>query len=131
MERLETLKKEHEASLVTLALEGGAARYRIVGSDTFENFASYYRSFVLKAAPIPEQKQMVQKFIRKVEVSTESVRIHFIEDQDHYSRELASKEAGSPPFRGKSEILRDGCSYTLTNGALEETRTLKPFGTGS
>lgn len=118
MERIEGLKKEHEAGLLNLAMTGGTARDRIVGLDTFEDFASHYRNFVLKSATVPEQKLMVQKFIRKVEVGTETVRVHYIVDEEHISRELAVREAGSGPLQGKfSGVSLDGCSNTLTFGA--------------
>ena len=121
MEKLEAIKKEHEEALLALAMEGGSLD-RVVGLDTFQSFASHYRAFVTTGAGVPEQKQMVQKFIRKVEVGVDSVRIHFIVDKDHYQRELASKEAGSRPQRGAG-FLTDGCSNTLTTGAPGEIRT--------
>lgn len=124
MERLEDLRKEHDAALLKLAMDGQGSAGRIMGLETFEDFAAHYRSFVLKAASVPEQKQMVQKFIRKVEVGVDTVRIHFIVDQDHYKRELALAGAGSQPLGGNcSEFFTDGCSNTLTNGAVGETRT--------
>lgn len=121
MERLEGIKKEHEAKLLDLAMNGRLGASRIVGLDTFENFASYYRAFVMKGASVPEQKQMVQKFIRKVEVGTETVRIHFIADKEHFERELALREAGSRPQRGN--FFRDLSSNTLTFGAPGRNRT--------
>lgn len=120
MERLEGIKKEHEAKLLDFAINGQLGASRIVGLDTFENFASYYKAFLLKGAGVPEQKQMMQKFIKKVEVGTETVKIHFIVDKDHYERELASKEAGSRPLRGVrggSGFFTNFSSNTLTNGA--------------
>lgn len=119
MERLEGIKKEHEAKLLDLAMNGQLGASRVVGLDTFENFASYYRAFVVKGASVPEQKQMVQKFIRKVEVGTETVKIHFIVDKEHFERELASKEAGSRPQRGN--FFTNVSSNTLTIGAREWT----------
>jgi len=116
MEKLDGLKKEHEASLLNLAMAGGAGRDRIVGLDTFENFASHYRNFVLKSASVLEQKKMVQNFIRKVEVGTDSVRIHYIVDEEHFKRELASKEVGSRPLRGLAKNFMVSGSNTLTNG---------------
>ena len=54
----------------------------------------------VNGASVPDQKQMVQKFIKKVEVGMETVKIHFIVDKEHFERELASKEADSRPLRG-------------------------------
>lgn len=119
MERLEGIKKEHEANLLDLTMSGQTGAGRIVGLDTFENFASYYKAFVLKDAGVLEQKQMVQKFIKKVVVGVETVKIHFIVDKEHFERELALKEAGSRPPRGN--FFTDLSSNTLTFGAQERT----------
>ncbi len=123
MERLESLRKGHETALLTLTQNDGVDTSRIVGLDTFENFAIHYRNFVLKAASIPEQKQMVQKFIRKVEQGVDSVKVHYIVDQDWNTREHASIEAGSRPLRGRSENFVDLGSNTLTIGGPTPTRT--------
>ena len=67
---------------------------------------------------------MLKKFIHKVEVGVDSVKIHWIVDQDHFDRELALKRAGSRSSgSGSSDLnfFRDVGSYTLTNGALEGT----------
>ena len=98
MERLETLRKEHEESLAELSATGSSVRERIVGLDTFQDFASYYRSFLREGATIPERKQAMQKFIRKVEVSTESVKIHYIVDEDHYHPSVRPWMSTACPF---------------------------------
>jgi hypothetical protein len=117
MERLEKLKNEHEASLADLSEGGASAKDRIVGLETLMTFASHYKRFLREDASVPERKQAVQKFIRKVEVGTETVRIHYIVDEDHYNRELASKVAGSR----SSDFFKDFGSNTLTFGAPGQT----------
>lgn len=124
MERLEALKKENEAALLELAMGGISARDRVVGIDTFQDFARHYRQFLRQEASVPERKQAVQKFIRKVEVGTETVRVHFIVDEEHFKRELASKGAGSRPLwgvRSASGFSTDFGSNTLTFGAPGQT----------
>jgi hypothetical protein len=65
---------------------------------------------------------MLQKFIGRVEAGTESVKVHWIVDRDHYDRELALKKADSRSSgRGPSENLKDFSSYTLTIGAPSQT----------
>ncbi len=68
---------------------------------------------------------MIQKFVRKIEVGTETVKIHFIVDDEHYKRELAAKEVGSRPLRGadsgSSDFFKDYGSNTLTFGAHRGT----------
>lgn len=118
---MEALKKDHEQTLQKLALSGKTNRGRIVGLETFEDFAKHYRSFVSQESTVPERKQMVQKFIRKIEVGTETVKIHFIVDEEHFKRELAAKESSSRSFRSaasSSDFFKDYGSNTLTFGAL-------------
>lgn len=119
MERLESLKKENEKALQDLMV-GGRSINRIVGLDTFEGFAKQYRNFI-KEASVTEQKQIVQKFIRKIEVGTETVKIHFIVDEEHFKRELALKEAGSRSASNASDCSLNYGSNTLTFGARKET----------
>lgn len=125
MERLEELKREHEENLGKLEMGGKTSLDRIVGLSTFEDFAFHYKRLIAKDATVPQRKQIVQKFIRKVEVGTETVKIHFIVDDEHYKRELAAKEkAGLRPLRGvgsASDFFTDFGSNTLTFGARDWT----------
>jgi site-specific DNA recombinase len=123
MERLELIKKEHEEGLLGLKSTGTTSLDCIVDLNSFEDFASHYRKFVAHVATPKEQKQMMAKFIHKVEVGTESVKVHWIVDQDHFDRELALKRSGCPA-RGDSGNLRFFSNYgsqTLTFGAPGQT----------
>ncbi|MCX7977492.1 MAG: hypothetical protein N2578_00645 [Bdellovibrionaceae bacterium] len=66
-----------------------------------EEFTAHYRNLVSKDASVNERKQFVQRFVKKIEVGADSLRIHFIMDKEHYQRELALSRAGSRPFGGK------------------------------
>jgi hypothetical protein len=57
---------------------------------------------------------MVQKFIRKVEVGTDSVRIHFIVDEEHYRRD------------GSGNLLSIDGSFSLTSGRPGGTHSPPP-----
>ena len=127
MEKLQGLKDEHEEGLLRLKTDGISSLDRIVGLETFEEFSGYYKKFVLTGMEVTQQKQMIQKFVRKIEVGTESFKIHFIVDKDHYKRGLALV-AGSRPS-GSGNLFTYFGSNTLTNGAPGETRTLTPLGT--
>lgn len=121
MERLEGIKSGHEQNLEELTATG-SFKDRIVGLETFETFATHYKRFLREDATVPERKQAIQKFIRKVEVTTDSVRVHYIVDEDHYHRELASNEVGSRPSRGRfASDFRNFGSNTLTFGARKRT----------
>ena len=130
MERLEDIRKENQEALVNLRTTGRTSLDRIVSLEKFEDFANHYQKYLLDAT-VTEQKQMLQKFIRKVEVGVDSVKIHWIVDQDHFDRELALKRAGSRSAGSGSsglDFFRDVGSYTLTIGARRGTRTPTPFG---
>lgn len=123
MERLQAAKEEQEETLLRLRNDGTTSLDRVVGLDTFADFAAHYRNFVLKDQDVTQRKQMIQKFVKKIEVGTETFKVHYIVDKEHYRRELALKEAGSRSF------FTNFSSNTLTNGAHRETRTPTPFGT--
>ncbi len=119
MQRLENLKKEHEEGLLHLTQGGASAKDRLVGLDTFKTFASYYKRFLREDASVPERKQIVQKFIRKIEVSTENVRVYFIVDQDHYNQGPA--DGAGPCGLSRPDFLKNVGSNTLTIGAPGQT----------
>jgi hypothetical protein len=66
LERLEEVKKENEEQLKNLKTSGRSSLDRIADLEKFENFAIHYKHF-LKDATVTELKQILQKFIRKVE----------------------------------------------------------------
>lgn len=120
LERLQGIKTDHDEALIKFKSGGVTSVDRIVGLDTFEDFASHHRKFVVNAADITQRKQLIQKFVRKVEVGTDSFNIHYIVDQEHYRRELALKEADSRLLAGgrsEGRILKNLSSNTLTVGA--------------
>jgi hypothetical protein len=122
MERLENLKSELEVELKTLKESGRSSLDRLVNPNNFEEFASHYRDFLRTANPTQE-KLILQKFIRKIEVGVDQVRIHWIVDKDHYERELALKRAGSRPINGPAlgdNFFNNFGSNTLTIGAQVE-----------
>lgn len=94
MERLEKIKKDHESELQALKATGRTSLDRVVDLNKFDDFASHYRQFVTQEIAPNDLRQMIKKFIHKVEVGTESVKIHWIVDDEHFERELALKRAG-------------------------------------
>jgi Recombinase/Recombinase zinc beta ribbon domain len=121
MEKLQMIKVGYENDLVKLDQGGKTSFDRIVGLETFNTFAHHYRQFVMKDAEFIQRKKLVKKFVKKVEVGTESVKIHFIVDQDHYSQELALKKVGSGPLGPDSDFFKSAGSYSLTVGAPGRT----------
>ncbi len=64
---------------MNLRTTGRTSLDRIVSLEKFEDFASHYQKYLLEAT-VTEQKQMLKKFIHKVEVGVDSVKIHWIVD---------------------------------------------------
>ena len=67
-----------------------------------------------------QRKQMIQKFVRRIDVGTDSVKIHFIVDKDHYARELKLAAVRGAPGQKDvatvSKFFRNAGSNTLTIG---------------
>ena len=98
MERLEEIKDGLESELKALKSTGKTSLDRIVNLDRFDDFASHFKKYVSEGIEPNDLRQMIKKFIHKVEVGTETVKIHWIVDKEHFERELALKGAGSSPL---------------------------------
>jgi site-specific DNA recombinase len=143
MEKLELLKNETSTKLMnvkTIDLE-----QRLVPFETFSEFAGIVKMALTKDDDGTLRKKVLQKFVSRVEVGVDKVRIAWNVDRDHYNREivyggdleknaagnLGQKEstpatAGVVPVFGKKKNLNFiwyGSSNSLTNGAQSETRT--------
>ncbi|MCO5144149.1 MAG: recombinase family protein [Oligoflexia bacterium] len=121
MERLQEIKESHEKELQSLKTTGRTSLDRVVDLNKFEDFVCHFRKFVNEEIPPNDLRQLIKKFIHKVEVGTETVKIHWIVDEEHYERELALKRAGSSP-KGVGLFLfenrtRNFGSQSLTFGA--------------
>lgn len=116
MEKLEIAKKEIEESLAKVKKQPINFEQRIVKVQTFQAFAENYRKFI-KNADHEVKKQMVQKFIKKVEIGVDEVKIHWNLDQEHYERELALRGRSA---EGQVFLINVG-SNSLTSGAPART----------
>lgn len=87
--------------------------------ETFEDFIKYYRKFVLKESTVNERKQAIKKFVHKVELGTDSFKIHFIVDQHHYRKELA--------LAASSLSLQNHPKNNLINSGSSTWSTCAPF----
>lgn len=121
MERLQQAKVDYELQLQELK-DGGKTSYeRIVGLDTLETFSDLYKKFVSLESTFVHRKELVKKFVSKVEVSPDAVFIHFIVDQDYYKQELARKRVGSGPYGRPLYDSAKNSSSSLTFGAPGQT----------
>jgi site-specific DNA recombinase len=119
--KLQNVYREHEDALVELKMNGKTNFDRIVGLETFNEFAEHYRKMVLGDLSVTQKKQFVQKFIKKIEVGVKVYKVHYYVDNDHYRRELALREAGSLPFKAGLKLFNNFDSNTLTFGAPART----------
>lgn len=120
--KLQAIQSEHEAALQTIKNGGMTSLDRIVGVETFEEFAEHYRKLILNEMTIIQKKQFIQKFIKKIEVGVKTYKVHFTVDNDHYRKELALREASLRPFPERINFLNFG-SNTLTFGGPDRDRT--------
>lgn len=118
MEKLELAKKEIEDGLARVKSGSGAMTQALVKLSTFDTFVHHYRQYLTNETDHAVRKQIVQKFIKRIEIGTESIKIHWNLDQDHYERELALRGRS---LTSSSTFSRNLCSYTLTIGARERT----------
>jgi hypothetical protein len=119
--KMQSMQKEIEESLIEIK-NGEMTNFdRIVGVDTFEDFAQHYRQLVLKDLNVTQKKQFIQKFLKNIEVGVKTYKVHYNVDSEHYRRELALREAGSRPFSGRLKLFTNYGSNTLTIGAPART----------
>lgn len=121
MQKLESVKNEYEASLALLSESGQGRADRIVQFDALRAFAKHYKEFLTQDSNPQQRNRLIRKFVEKVEVGVDSIRINFFVDKKHYERELAIAESGSAsgkPIKGFSRFLG---SQTLTNGPQDWT----------
>ncbi len=121
MERLENIKEGYEKELEALKATGKTSLDRVVDLSKFDDFARHYRKYMTQEIASNELRQMVKKFIYKVEVGTETVKIHWIVDDEHFERELALKRAGSSPKGAVLNFKSNVGSQSLTFGAPGQT----------
>lgn len=123
MERLEEIKEAHREELQSLKASGRTSLDRVVDLKNFEDFASHFKKFVNEGMDANDLRQMIKKFIHKVEVGTETVKIHWIVDKEHYERELALKRVSSTPSGVLLNFKSNLGSQSLTFGAPGRNRT--------
>jgi site-specific DNA recombinase len=117
MERLEEIKRDYDNDLAALKATGKTSLDRVVNFDVFDDFASYYRKFFTAVIPPNDLKQMLKRFIHRVDVGVDKVKVHWLVDGEHYDRELALLRAGSRPSGGVLNVS----SHSLTFGAPGRT----------
>ena len=118
MQKLTGLKEEYEKELETLSSRGSGGLNRIVALNIFEDFAAHYQRILEEEIMVTQRKQIIAKFIRKVEVGTESVKIHYIVDGEYFEeqREEPSNAVSRHPSGASHLRAQKSGSNTLTFG---------------
>ncbi|MBC7419391.1 MAG: recombinase family protein [Bdellovibrio sp.] len=86
--------------------------------ELMEMLPAVAKSFrkVIKTMDQDMKKAMVQKFIKKVEVSVDSIKIDWIIDKQHYEQEFASADKTKP-----SEVTSEGSYFSKSKSSLSLT----------
>lgn len=117
MEKLEANKVEIEEVLAKLT--GGVGIDKsMVSFSTFEDFTEHYKQFLKDSTDPAMKKQIIQKFIKRIEIGVDSIKIHWNLDQGHYERELALRGRS---LSDSSKFSGNMSSYSLTIGAPDWT----------
>lgn len=121
MEKLELLKKDLEDKLIRDGSLSRPSTLSFVKEETFRDFANYWEKFLLTAND-EMKKKIVQKFVRRVEVGKDELKIHWLVDEEHYQEELALTANSSFSWKNEKLCVLRG-SHSLINGALDRIRT--------
>ncbi|RYZ92298.1 MAG: recombinase family protein [Proteobacteria bacterium] len=113
MQRLEDLKLQHQNEIEGFRDTEAGSIDRVTDLKNFEAFAASYRKLTFENLTADQKKQLLRRFIQKIEVDVESVKIHFIVDQEHYKQESALSSASS---NRQTDFLKISGSNTLTVG---------------
>ncbi len=95
---------------------------RLVAIETFEEFAEIARKTLLENPDFNIKRSILQKFIHRVEIGIDSMKIYWNLDQSLLESELKIKKPGArdPGFLNLSANFG---SQSLLFGAREGTRT--------
>ncbi len=118
MQRLEELKSQHQRELENLKSENTGSLDRVIDFKNFDAFVASYRKLMFENLTVDQKKQLLRRFIQKIEIGTNSVKIHFIVDKDHYKQESA---LAGPSSTCQPDFLNFYGSNTLTSGTRDRT----------
>ena len=120
MEKLEAAKKEHQERL--LVVKEMNLDQRLVSLETFESFAKQAARTLKETTDFNVRRMILQKFIRRVEIGVDSVKIYWNLDKEFYESELKIKKPGARD-PGFLKLSANVGSQSLTYGARAGTRT--------
>lgn len=127
MRKLESLRLEMSEALEQNQERGKDSK--VSSLETFESFSMQYRKLIAQGLDADQKRQILQKFIRKIEVGTDAVKVHFIVDEAHFRDEpyrlkrkpAAYKTGDSGAGLAPSDFSVFAGSNTLTIGTRDRT----------
>jgi site-specific DNA recombinase len=127
MEKIEAAKKEVEERL--LRVDKTDLDQRLVPLETISQFAEIVRKSLSENPDMNVRKMILQKFVKRIEVGVDKVKIYWNVDRDHYNREI---ELSLTPditsgVSSSKNLVRCLGSKSLTSGGSPETRTRTPL----
>lgn len=127
MEKLENAKKEYQERL--LEVKELNLDQRLVSLETFEDFAKQASRTLKETADFNVRRMILQKFIRRVEIGVDSIKIYWNLDKEFYESELKIKKpsARDDGFLETHKFLSNSGSQSLTNGAEYGTKANSRF----
>lgn len=121
MQKLEELSGQHKAELLKLKENTQGSIERVVNLQDFESFARQYRKLTFDDLSVDQKKQLLKRFIHKIEIGVDSVKIHFIVDDERYRQSSALAPLSGAASGRESDFLKRVGSNTLTIGAPGRT----------
>ncbi len=117
MQKLEELLGQYKSELEKLKANTQGSVDRVVNFLDFEAFTKRYKKLTFDELTVDQKKQLLKRFIHKIEIGVDSVKIHFIVDGERYKQESALTDAAC---RNPDFLKRVG-SNTLTFRASGRT----------
>ena len=120
MEKLELVKKELEGGL--LNIRDLNIDERLVSIETFEKFAEFAGHTIKNNPDFNIRRSLLQKFVHRVELGVDSIKIYWNLDKDYY--DLMLKIKNPEKNRGFISCLNSSAnfgSHSLTIGAPART----------
>lgn len=123
MEKLEAAKKDIEEKL--LEVRELNLDQRMVPLETFENFAKFAAKSLKENPDFNVRRTIMQKFIKRIEIGVDSIKIFWNLDKDHYNREIKLNLLAESTLANTAGVgfqkLKNVGSHSLTNGAAGGT----------
>lgn len=113
MEKIETYKNEIEEQLLNVREIN--LDEKLVGFETFSEFRQIVKKSLSENSDMNIRKMILQKFIKRVEIGPDSVKIHWNVDKEFFENELSQAKACG--FSNLLKISRNVGSNSLTIGA--------------